>query len=575
MDKISRAIERRAAEIVSIPIENVEPLQVVRYTEGQEFTLHHDAGTLINETLKKTSSSSLWSVDSNHSHNSNHSNYSNASNHSNMSNMSYSVKSSNSQNSNSYGGHSMDYIYNTQFLNNCNCNNNMNTNHTHSNHGHGHGHMNMRSINNPYHQNSFNNNCMMMNGHQNMNNLNINNHNNLNVNINAQMAGNINTNNNNQNNQNNINYINNPNNNINRISVHSNNINNINIPFPSQIQQIRQLQQQQIQIQQHQHQHQSQSSPAPSLSPITPSSPIPPANQMSSAQYAQYYQKFQQMVHQQKHEVLRAQQGTAMAQRMYNTVNALQMNTNNNNINPNGNIGWNMYQNNNQQQRGQSVNVRNMNTNNHQNKDRYYHHSQSCPPISQLEVFKMTPKTAKTQTPNQQIADNYDDAPIQTNDDSVRDCVDKYDNKEEEVSVVVCMDIHMKQDNDDNEDDDDDDDKDEEEEEEDDENLTKQEFAERYSEYSVQMVKPIRLCSYFVYLTTLPEGCGGETYFPKLGLKVRPERGKAILWCNVDPENTMKADPMVIHRAMPVIGDYEKIGMNIWINGRKVDSNFH
>ena len=113
---------------------------------------------------------------------------------------------------------------------------------------------------------------------------------------------------------------------------------------------------------------------------------------------------------------------------------------------------------------------------------------------------------------------------------------------------------------------------DENDENEDDDEMTKQESSEINDEFSVQMVTPIRLCSYFVYLTTLPEGCGGETYFPKLGLKVRPERGKAILWCNVDPENTMKADPMVIHRAMPVKGNHEKIGMNIWINGTKVDS---
>eukprot|EP01084_Bolivina_argentea_P076170 138039_1 len=64
MDKISRAIEGRASDIVSMSIENVEPLQVVKYTKGQEFTLHHDAGTLINETLKKNSSSSLWSLSS-------------------------------------------------------------------------------------------------------------------------------------------------------------------------------------------------------------------------------------------------------------------------------------------------------------------------------------------------------------------------------------------------------------------------------------------------------------------------------------------------------------------------------
>ena len=115
----------------------------------------------------------------------------------------------------------------------------------------------------------------------------------------------------------------------------------------------------------------------------------------------------------------------------------------------------------------------------------------------------------------------------------------------------------------------------EEEDKNDDEDLTKDEYEERFGDFTVEMVKPIRLCSYFVYLTTSPEGSGGETYFPKIRLKVRPERGKAILWCNVDPNNTLKPDPMVIHRAMPVIGDHEKIGMNIWINESEVEQHFH
>ena len=45
-DQIVRRIEARAAEVVGSPVENVEPLQVVSYTDGQYFNEHHDAGTI-------------------------------------------------------------------------------------------------------------------------------------------------------------------------------------------------------------------------------------------------------------------------------------------------------------------------------------------------------------------------------------------------------------------------------------------------------------------------------------------------------------------------------------------------
>lgn len=50
-----RSIERRAADIVSLSTEGVEPLQIVAYTSGQQFTLHHDAGTLdVDERVVET-----------------------------------------------------------------------------------------------------------------------------------------------------------------------------------------------------------------------------------------------------------------------------------------------------------------------------------------------------------------------------------------------------------------------------------------------------------------------------------------------------------------------------------------
>ena len=64
MDQISRTIERRAADIVSVSVENVEPLQLVRYTEGQQFTLHHDGGTLVDlDSSSETSNNEDMDVD--------------------------------------------------------------------------------------------------------------------------------------------------------------------------------------------------------------------------------------------------------------------------------------------------------------------------------------------------------------------------------------------------------------------------------------------------------------------------------------------------------------------------------
>ena len=45
-DTSLRSIEARAAELVGLPPDYVEPLQVVTYTNGQRFDLHHDLGPI-------------------------------------------------------------------------------------------------------------------------------------------------------------------------------------------------------------------------------------------------------------------------------------------------------------------------------------------------------------------------------------------------------------------------------------------------------------------------------------------------------------------------------------------------
>jgi hypothetical protein len=48
-DRVVRTIESRAAGLVGLPQINVEPLQVVRYSKGQKFDTHHDAGTILDD----------------------------------------------------------------------------------------------------------------------------------------------------------------------------------------------------------------------------------------------------------------------------------------------------------------------------------------------------------------------------------------------------------------------------------------------------------------------------------------------------------------------------------------------
>jgi len=44
-DAIIRRIEERAANLIGISSQNIEPLQIVSYRDGQKFDTHHDAGT--------------------------------------------------------------------------------------------------------------------------------------------------------------------------------------------------------------------------------------------------------------------------------------------------------------------------------------------------------------------------------------------------------------------------------------------------------------------------------------------------------------------------------------------------
>jgi hypothetical protein len=79
---------------------------------------------------------------------------------------------------------------------------------------------------------------------------------------------------------------------------------------------------------------------------------------------------------------------------------------------------------------------------------------------------------------------------------------------------------------------------------------------------SVELAQPRRLVTFFTYLNNLPRG-EGHTEFPAINLSVQPERGCAVVFCNVLPNGA--PDPRTVHRANPVSGQLKKYGVNIWL----------
>lgn len=71
----------------------------------------------------------------------------------------------------------------------------------------------------------------------------------------------------------------------------------------------------------------------------------------------------------------------------------------------------------------------------------------------------------------------------------------------------------------------------------------------------------------FIYLSDVDEG--GETDFPRLGLKVAPKKGRAVLWPSVFDDNPNHSDPRSDHGALPVIRG-TKYGANAWYHQREV-----
>lgn len=68
---------------------------------------------------------------------------------------------------------------------------------------------------------------------------------------------------------------------------------------------------------------------------------------------------------------------------------------------------------------------------------------------------------------------------------------------------------------------------------------------------------------------TLPEGAGGETNFPHLGVSVSPRKGDAIVWSNVDEAGS--PNPRSLHEGRPPAEGHEKVAVNCWVADKPFD----
>ena len=71
-----------------------------------------------------------------------------------------------------------------------------------------------------------------------------------------------------------------------------------------------------------------------------------------------------------------------------------------------------------------------------------------------------------------------------------------------------------------------------------------------------------REITFFIYLNDVPDGVGGETYFPKLDKKIKGKKGDAVFWYNIKQNGDL--DYQTLHGGNPITKG-TKYGLNIWV----------
>lgn len=86
-----------------------------------------------------------------------------------------------------------------------------------------------------------------------------------------------------------------------------------------------------------------------------------------------------------------------------------------------------------------------------------------------------------------------------------------------------------------------------------------------YIENNKDLAVGPRILTFYLYLNDVEKG--GETNFPRLGVTVKPKKGRAILWPSVLNEDPNEKDIRSDHQALPVLEGL-KFGANAWIHLR-------
>jgi prolyl 4-hydroxylase len=78
-----------------------------------------------------------------------------------------------------------------------------------------------------------------------------------------------------------------------------------------------------------------------------------------------------------------------------------------------------------------------------------------------------------------------------------------------------------------------------------------------------------RLHTFLIYLNDVKPGDGGLTFFPRLNIRIQPERGSALYFRNVDMNGN--PDPRTLHAGEEIINPkVEKWAINVWIRDKKI-----
>ncbi len=77
-----------------------------------------------------------------------------------------------------------------------------------------------------------------------------------------------------------------------------------------------------------------------------------------------------------------------------------------------------------------------------------------------------------------------------------------------------------------------------------------------------------RLYTVLIYLNDMEAAQGGGTVFEKLNIGVSPKCGRAVVWCNTNPDGSHHSETR--HEAQPVLNGAEKWVIQLWFRNYKM-----